>query len=188
MLELGFITQQEYEECCILLLKSMYGNIDAALKFFCTYKAHLLKVMRYKQSLADPCVFYKKNDKDQTVLFALIQVDDLLLVGTKEELKTFKAGIKKRFGFTDLGKLQKLLGVWYKEKSDENGERYLVAMMPELVDDIIKLYEKHTGQSAKEYETPGTPGECTEKHEDNAVDHEMYRKLTGKIMYLVPNC
>jgi hypothetical protein len=95
MLELRFITQQEYEECSILLLKLMYGNVDAALKFFCTYKAHLLKVMGYKQSLADPCVFYKKNDKGQTVLFALIHVDDLLLVGTKEELKNFKAGIKK---------------------------------------------------------------------------------------------
>jgi hypothetical protein len=34
MLELGFITQQEYEECCILLLKSMYGNVVAALKSF----------------------------------------------------------------------------------------------------------------------------------------------------------
>jgi hypothetical protein len=42
MLELGFITHQEYEECSILLLKS--------------YKGHLLKVMGYKQSSADPCV------------------------------------------------------------------------------------------------------------------------------------
>jgi hypothetical protein len=57
--------------------------------------------------------------------------------------------------------------------------------MPELVDDIIRLYEKHFGKLVKEYDTPGTPGECTEKHAGEAIDHEMYRKLTGKIMYLV---
>jgi hypothetical protein len=33
--------------------------------------------------------------------------------------------------------------------------------------------------------TPGTPRECTKKHEGNAVNHKMYWKLTGKIMYLV---
>jgi hypothetical protein len=43
----------------------------------------------------------------------------------------------------------------------------------------------HMGKPAKEYETPGTPGECTKKHAGEALDHEMYRKLTGKIMYLV---
>jgi hypothetical protein len=58
MLELSFITQEEYKECCILLLKSMYGNVDAALKcYHTTYKQHLLKMMGYKQSWADPCVF-----------------------------------------------------------------------------------------------------------------------------------
>jgi hypothetical protein len=74
---------------------------------------------------------------------------------------------------------------WYEENFDENNERYLVAMMPELMEDIIKLYEKLIGGLAKEYETPGMLGECTKKNEGDAVQHEMYRKLTGKIMYLV---
>jgi hypothetical protein len=34
MLELGFITQEEYNEYCMQLLKSMDGNVDAAIQFF----------------------------------------------------------------------------------------------------------------------------------------------------------
>jgi hypothetical protein len=95
MLELGFITQEGYKECCILLLKPMYGNVDAALKFFRTYNNHLIKLMGYKQSLADPCAFYMNNDKGHTLLFALIHVDDSFLIGLAKELKRFKVGIKK---------------------------------------------------------------------------------------------
>jgi hypothetical protein len=62
----------------------------------------------------------------------LIHIDDsLVLIGITAELKKFKAGIKKRFGYMDLGKLLKHLGVWYEEKCDENGECYLEVMMPQ---------------------------------------------------------
>jgi hypothetical protein len=40
---------------------SMYGNVDAALRFFKCYKKILLE-MGLKQRKADPCIFYKHND------------------------------------------------------------------------------------------------------------------------------
>jgi hypothetical protein len=43
----------------------------------------------------------------------------------------------ERFGCTDLGKLQKHLGLWYEEKID--GEIYLEVTMPKMVSDIVKL-------------------------------------------------
>jgi hypothetical protein len=50
------------------------------------------------------------------------------------------------------------------------------AMMPELVDDVIRLYKNYLGKLVKEYDTQGTPGECTEKHTGEAtIDHEMYQ-------------
>jgi hypothetical protein len=57
MLELRFITQEEFDNCCILLLKLMYESVDAALKCFRTYKCHLLKMMGYKPSLADNPIY-----------------------------------------------------------------------------------------------------------------------------------
>ena len=34
MVELGFLTKEEFDEYCIELLGGMYGNVDAALLYF----------------------------------------------------------------------------------------------------------------------------------------------------------
>jgi hypothetical protein len=40
MLEMGFATQEDLKEFRLQLLKSMYGNVDVALRFFKTYSVH----------------------------------------------------------------------------------------------------------------------------------------------------
>jgi hypothetical protein len=42
---------------CVELGKSMYGNVDAALRFFRTLKEHLVENIGMKNSQSDPCVF-----------------------------------------------------------------------------------------------------------------------------------
>lgn len=60
MLDMGFATQEDLEEFCLQLLKNMYGNVDAALRFFKTHSIHVMgAMMNMEQSLPDPCVFYK---------------------------------------------------------------------------------------------------------------------------------
>jgi hypothetical protein len=130
MLELGFVLQKDIEENCIQLLKLMYGNVDAAIQFFRTYQKHLMEQMHMKQSLADPGVFYKKDDSGQTTLIAMCFVDNTLLFGLKKEIEWYKTNVKKRFDYKDLGEFRKHLGVWYKLKYNKEGNRYLVAMMP----------------------------------------------------------
>lgn len=83
-----------------------------------------------QQSLVDPCRFYKHIETGQTILIVVCFVNNMLLVGTKEQVEWLKRGIEKRFSYSDLVKLQKHLGIWYKEKLDENGERDLKAMRP----------------------------------------------------------
>ena len=56
MQDLGFALQDNIDNFCIQLLKSMYGNVDVAIRFFKTYKKHLVEKMFMTQSLADPCV------------------------------------------------------------------------------------------------------------------------------------
>jgi hypothetical protein len=185
MKEMGFASQDDIDKYCIQLLKSMYGNVDAAIRFFKTYKKHLTEEMGMTQSLTDPCVFYKRNKAGRTVLIAICFVDDTLLFGLKEEIEWFKTGVKTRFGYTDLGELRKHLGVWYETKHDENGERYLEATMPKKVREIIELYEEHIGKDAKNYVIPGTAGVCTSKWVSDPMEHTMYRRLVGKIMFLV---
>jgi hypothetical protein len=185
MVELGFVSEDDVQNNCIQLLKSMYGNVDAAIRFFKTYRKHLMEKMGMKQSLADPCVFYKKNESGRTVLIAICFVDDTLLFGLKSEIEWYKDSVSKRFEYKDLGALRKHLGVWYELKIDENGNRYLVATMPKKIREIIELYEKHIGKNAKVYSVPGTAGQCMEKWTEDAMEHTMYRRIVGKIMFCV---
>jgi hypothetical protein len=112
-------------------------------------------------------------------------VDDTVLLGICTKIDRYKMEITKHFGYTDLGKLKKHLGVWYEELRDKNSERYIVAMITHYVNGIIKIYEDHTGEEVKEFNTPGSPGKSTEKFKGEAHKPEIYRKIGGKIMYLV---
>ena len=185
LLELGFVTQEESKTHCIEQLKSMYGNVDAALIFFETYKKYMEEIIGMIQSQVDPCVFYKRNDEGDTILIAVTHVDDTLLCGTIKAIEDFKVAIKKRFGFTEQKGFIKHLGVWYKEKHDENGERYLEADMHDTVDGIINTFEQLTSKKPKAYTTPGTPGVSMTKNVGESVNETDYRKIVGKIMYLV---
>ena len=64
MIKTGMISQEDADECVFELTKSMYGNIDAALRFFEKYKKIMLS-LGFIQCVTDPCVFYRldKNDR-----------------------------------------------------------------------------------------------------------------------------
>jgi hypothetical protein len=183
--ELGFVTEEESKTHCIEQLKSMYGNVDAALIFFETYKKYMEDVIGMVQSRVDPCVFFKRSDNGETILIAVTHVDDTLLCGTTKAIEDFKIAIKKRFGYTEQEGFVKHLGVWYKEKRDENGERYLEADMHDTVDGIIDTYERLTKRKPKQLTTPGTPGMSMIKNDGDPLNETDYRKIVGKIMYLV---
>ena len=186
MVELGFATEEEAKTHCIELQKSMYGNVDSALRFFKEYKKKL-EAMGMVQSLVDPCVFYKYDEEGKLVLIALVYVDDTVLIGAPEWVQWFKREIGGRFNFTELGPLKKHLGIWYEHLKDENGEPMIVARMPKMVDEIIELYEKEHGDipQSKLYGTPGTPGKTLSKNDGDPINAEKYRSIVGKIMYLV---
>ena len=128
----------------------MYGNVQAALAFFVEYKNHLTKVMKLEQSLTDPCVFFKKDERGHLALMALTHVDDTLIAGNEEEIKNFKKGISRRFKFRDEGRLKKHLGVSYKWKqNEERGERLIEATMHTLVDGKRAKRIFHTRQAQR---------------------------------------
>ena len=111
MVEMGFITEEERRDCCILLSKGMYGNHDASLRFFLEYKRLVMsKPLEMEQSKTDPCVFYKKDKDGKLVLLAMPHVDDTCLVGEPEWAKKFKQAIKSRFNYTDLGQAEETSG------------------------------------------------------------------------------
>jgi hypothetical protein len=185
--ELGFVTRNEMYTHCVELRKSMYGNVDAALRFFRTLKEHLTKNIGMMNSKSDPCVFYLKDDKGETILIVATHVDDCIMAGSKDVIEQFKKDVKKRFNISDLGKIKKHLGIWYEWRQENNGEKYIIATMPKLVKEIIESFESHVEREAKRSKVPGTPGTTLPKakEEEEAINPEKYRSIVGKIMYLV---
>ena len=96
---------------CINLVRSIYGNVDAALRWQKALDSYAQitksNVFRAKQTH----VCYTKNDKDKICLVIAVHMDDVLMAGESENMKCFKDQSRKTYNFTDLGKLKRHLGI-----------------------------------------------------------------------------
>jgi Reverse transcriptase (RNA-dependent DNA polymerase) len=54
--ELGLSSQEETNNTCAELTRTMYGNIDSPLRLMKTF-TNILKGMNLQQSATDPCIF-----------------------------------------------------------------------------------------------------------------------------------
>jgi len=62
----------------------------------------------------------------------------------------------------------------------------MIARMNNTVESIISTFEQHFKQKKlREFSTPGKTGQTMTKNEGSAIHAEMYRKIVGKLMYLV---
>ena len=79
----------------------MYGNVDAAIKFFKMISSHLTNKngMNMMQSKVDPCLFFKLKNNTLT-LFVLITVDDCATTGMNEDIEWFMDQLEKRCKIT----------------------------------------------------------------------------------------
>ncbi len=70
------------------------GCVQSPLMFFKTYAKHLEK-MGLKQSLTDPCIWYKHDTSNQLLLLVAVYVDDCIVVGTNSKLRPSKLESKR---------------------------------------------------------------------------------------------
>lgn len=180
----GFVTAEEQKEYCIRLLNSMYGNCDAALRWIKMFVQHLTsEEVGMTQSLADPCVLYKRNDDGSPQLIVTLTVDDCAIAGKQEHIDWFMDMVAARFKITRGGRLKKHLGVDYVWKKDEKGETTVEATMDAKANNIVDDYEAYIGREVKICESPGFPHQTLEKYEGDPVDIDKYRSLVGKLMF-----
>ena len=182
MVDLGFVTEEEWRQYCIQLLATIYGEIAAAMLWNKKFNG-ICKDIGLEQCKSDPCVFYKRNEEGKLVLLMAIHTDDSLIGGLKEEVKAFMDEFEKRLKIERLGKLRKHLGVWYEWTKDENGDAMLKASMPQMIKEIGDAFEKARGHKAKPAKTPAYPGKMLKKNAGEAIQMEEYRSITGRIMY-----
>jgi Reverse transcriptase (RNA-dependent DNA polymerase) len=77
---------------CVKLLKGMYWLIQAARQWWKKFKTAMAK-LNYYPSLADPCLFTKKETSTSSPSFVIIYVNDGGILGTQKNYKGTIKGI-----------------------------------------------------------------------------------------------
>ncbi|CAL5401670.1 unnamed protein product [Camellia sinensis] len=111
----GFV-MQGHEDKVYLLKKTLYGLKQAPRAWYSRIDSHLLS-LGFVKSLSE-FTLYVKEATD--LIIVPVYVDDLLIIGSKEELvKEFKAEMLMVFEMTDLGLMSYFLGMEVKQRQHE---------------------------------------------------------------------
>ncbi|CAL8154967.1 unnamed protein product [Prunus armeniaca] len=105
----GFVTTN-YEDKVYKLKKALYGLKQAPRAWYEEINAYLVSC-GYVRSTSD-AILYCKTKKDSGTLIVSIYVDDIVYIGSSEELiAKFKTEMMRRYEMTDLGLLYHFLGM-----------------------------------------------------------------------------
>lgn len=155
------------------LLRALYG-LKQAGREWSQHLNKLLSTLGWKQSPREPCLYSRKQGE-----FILVYVDDLLLVSPKsEDIAKIKSEISNVLKVKDLGEIHDYLGI--EIKRDISKKSFFLRQVG-LIDDIT-----HVMQPEKIRITPmSTLYDPTMKDQPlNATDHNKYRSVLGKLLYL----
>jgi hypothetical protein len=168
----------------VLLLKSMYGLVQAALQFFKKFKAVLLKI-GFTQSVAEPCLFIKRSNSK--IILIVIHVDDCYVVGEmnmmEQVIKDIEMNglkLKVEYNTNDYLSCEILF-------NEEKTKAWLG--QPHLMKKIENSYG-YLVKNGYQYSTPGTPGFGITRPKDNdtkiaETDQKVYRSVVGSLLQLV---
>ena len=134
-------------------------------------------------SPADPCMMFKEFNLGICII--IMYVDDMLIIGKREQIQEFATKIQKEFTV----KIQHNLATYYGCEFHMNKEKTKGWLGQPS---IIKSLEQKFGERAMRERlslTPGTPrftARRLENEEDkvNTKDHETYRRVVGTLLYL----
>ena len=189
--QLKVIDENTKNNTCIELVKSMYGNVDAALRRMRIFTDIMITKVGMTLSRADPCLFLQFNTDKKLQLLVAVYVDDVLIAGELTDIEKLKNAVKQVVNITDLGLLRKHCGIWYEWGYDPNGNKYLEANMNDFVQALIADYEKEFGMVSY-VSTPGKQNTVLSKNEETPHLLDKYRSFLGRLMYyvvkLAPDC
>ena len=171
-------------EDCYQLKKGIYGLCQATRQFWKKFEDTIKKEpFGFTVSPADPCMMFKENNLGICII--IMYVDDMLIIGKKEQIQEFATMIPKEFSVKIQHNIADYLGCEF-HMNKEKTRGWLGQLS------IIKSLEQKFGERAMKERlsmTPGTPrftARRLENEEDkvNAKDDETYRSGVGPLLYL----
>jgi Reverse transcriptase (RNA-dependent DNA polymerase) len=158
--------------------RTIYGSMQAARAFWIELQK-AFKAMGYARSEADPCLYFKWDDKDELCSW-LTWIDDCIVISTEDVVARESAKLMSLFECEDVGPLVEYIG----NKVDvKNGKMKLTqpVLLQSFVDEFGVVEDKTCHLLAKQ-------GTVLTKGEGKTIlDQEWqtkYRSGVGKLRYL----
>ncbi len=170
------------KEECVRLMKTLYGLVQSG-RAFNKKLTGILKDLGFTQSLADPCLFIRRNEHGR--VYITLWVDDCYIMGDVDAIDDAVKQIEKSFTLKKEYSLKDFLSCEvifdkHKEKC-WIGQPHMVRKIEKTFAQLVKGLPKHN--------TPGTPGHVLQKAEKgqelDLKTQATYRSGTGMLLYLV---
>ena len=87
IVDLRIISKEFLIEYCILIRKSMCGNVEVALLWIILLYKYLVNECNLKKSNADLWIIFQEYEKGKMELVMSVHVDEFLMAGKSETLK-----------------------------------------------------------------------------------------------------
>ena len=113
--------------------KSLYGLKQSPRTWFERF-GKTVRNCGYCQSQADHTMFYK-HSKDGKIAILIVYVDDIVLIGSEEELERLKRRLVAEFEIKDLGALKYFLGMEFGRSKEDifvNQSKYVLDLLSEI--------------------------------------------------------
>ena len=159
------------------LLTTLYGTVQAARAFW-RELLQAFKTMSYSRADADPCIYFRWNQKNRLAIW-LSWIDDCLIIGDEAMVDQDCERMKELFDCDDVGMAKEYVGAKF-----DQGEDYIILTQPVL----LQSFEDEFGVKAGDADSlPAKPGQVLKNNDGELLDEKSatkYRKGVGKLVYL----
>jgi hypothetical protein len=167
---------------CLKLNKSLYG-LKQAPRVWQSEVREFFKELGFTSSTSDPNYFVAERVTDKGEIHILLFVDDMLLIGTSNQVNSVKASILARWKCQDLGEAQTFIGIQI-ERDREN--KSLQIHQTRYIDKMLRKFgmlDSNPNQLPFPAGTVLFPYQNTEDTLDKDQS-TLYRQITGSLLYL----
>jgi hypothetical protein len=176
----GFVNQDHPNKVC-MLKKSLYGLKQSARCWNDKIDAYL-KASEYKQSSADPCIYYRTQmiGNKAVVVFIGVYVDDTIFMSNDTAvLEAEKARISSEFAMDDRGEIHFILGMEVKR---DRARKIITISQKAYLESVLTRF------GMNECNPVSTPLETGKRFErlsegDETVDIKLFQAAIGSLNY-----
>jgi hypothetical protein len=168
------------ETHCLLLIKAIYGLVQAARQWWKKFKESLKRI-GYTPSPADPCFFIRKVSKQEKLSIITIYVDDGGVFGETKLIESVLSDLSKEYKIKVFGPIKDYVGCSIIER---DGEMWI--HQPKIISSIEKTFSSEL--SGREAIIPAASKTSVVRPQDGdaiiTAEHQStYRSGVGMVLY-----